>query len=49
MEVPDVRSLFVGKDTSLAERMRLRSWEVIKQHFPDLGDMKILDLCGTES
>lgn len=42
-----VRSLFVNKETSLAARMRLRRWELVNAQFPDLSEMKVLDLGGT--
>jgi hypothetical protein len=42
-----VRSLFVNKETSLAGRMRLRRWELVREHFPGLAEMKVLDLGGT--
>jgi Methyltransferase domain len=42
-----IRSLFVGADRSLAERMRLRRWAQLTQEFPDLEKMRVLDLGGT--
>jgi hypothetical protein len=42
-----IRGLFVATDWSLAERMRLRRWELIRQHVPDLSEMRVLDLGGT--
>jgi hypothetical protein len=42
-----IRGLFVATDTSLAERMRLRRWELIRKHFPKLSEMNVLDLGGT--
>ena len=42
-----IRGLFVNKDTSLAARMRLRRWELVRAHFPELSYMKVLDLGGT--
>src|SRR5690242_4656487 len=42
-----IRGLFVSTDNSLAERMRLRRWEFIRVHLPDLTEMKVLDLGGT--
>ena len=42
-----IRSVFVGSDGSLAERMRLRRWDMLRATFPDLGDMRVLDLGGT--
>jgi hypothetical protein len=44
-----VRGLLVGTDNSVAERMRLRRWSLIREHFPELQHMKVLDLGGTES
>jgi hypothetical protein len=44
-----IRGLFVGTDTSVAERMRLRRWELIRTHLPELPDMRVLDLGGTMS
>jgi hypothetical protein len=44
-----VRGLLVNKDTSLAARMRLHRWELVRVHFPELSDMKVLDLGGTRS
>jgi hypothetical protein len=42
-----VRRLFVETETSLAERMRLRRWELIRKHLPEIPEMKVLDLGGT--
>ena len=42
-----IRGLFVGTDKSVAERMRLRRWEFMRIHLPDLAEMKVLDLGGT--
>jgi hypothetical protein len=47
MSVSAIRGLFVATDTSLAERMRLRRWELIRKHLPELSEMKVLDLGGT--
>ena len=47
MSVDSIRGLFVATDTSLAERMRLRRWELIRKHLPELSEMKVLDLGGT--
>jgi hypothetical protein len=47
--VRSVRGLFVETDNSVAERMRLRRWAFIREHFPELEHMKILDLGGTAS
>jgi hypothetical protein len=47
MSVDSIRNLFVASDRSVAERMRLRRWELIKRHFPNLSEMKVLDLGGT--
>ncbi|MDQ4054424.1 MAG: methyltransferase type 11 [Actinomycetota bacterium] len=42
-----VRTLLVDSPTSLGAQARLRRWEVFRSHFPDLGDMRVLDLGGT--
>jgi hypothetical protein len=42
-----IRGLFVATDKSVAERMRLRRWEFIQRHLPELAEMKVLDLGGT--
>jgi hypothetical protein len=42
-----IRGLFVNKETSLAARMRLRRWELVRAQFPELSEMKVLDLGGT--
>jgi Methyltransferase domain len=42
-----IRDALVGTDTSIAERMRLRRWEFIRRHLPELPDMKVLDLGGS--
>ena len=42
-----VRSWFVGADRSLAERMRLRRWARLTEEFPDIENMRVLDLGGT--
>lgn len=42
-----VRSWFVGSDHSLAEKMRLRRWNALKQAFPDFESLRLLDLGGT--
>ena len=42
-----VRSWFVGADHSLAEKTRLRRWELLAQELPDFGSMRVLDLGGT--
>ena len=47
MTVDGIRGLFVATDTSLAERLRLRRWELIGKHLPTLSEMKVLDLGGT--
>ena len=47
MSVETVRGLLIGNDTSLAERMRLRRWQVIQKRLPELSEMKVLDLGGT--
>lgn len=47
MSVSGVRGLFVGTDRSIAERMRLRRWDLIRTQLPKLSEMKVLDLGGT--
>src|SRR5260370_14510323 len=47
MSIDSVRGLFVGTDTTLAERMRLRRWEFIRKRLPELSEMKVLDLGGS--
>lgn len=42
-----IRRLLVNSETSLAGRMRLRRWDFVRQHFPGLPEMKVLDLGGT--
>jgi hypothetical protein len=42
-----IRSLFVNNETSLGARMRLRRWEIVHAQFPNLPDMRVLDLGGT--
>jgi Methyltransferase domain len=42
-----IRGLFVATDKSVAERMRLRRWEFIRTHLPELAEMNVLDLGGT--
>ena len=49
MSVDGIRGLFVGRDKSLAERMRLRRWDLIRMQLPELHEMKVLDLGGTMS
>lgn len=44
-----LRDLFVGTDTSVAERMRLRRWGLIRSELPDLPEMNVVDLGGTLS
>lgn len=44
-----IRGLLVGTDKSVGERMRLRRWELIRMHLPELAEMKVLDLGGTLS
>ena len=44
-----VRGLLVNKETSLAARMRLRRWELVRAQFPEFSEMKVLDLGGTVS
>src|SRR5258708_4016883 len=47
MSIDSVRGLFVGPDTSLAGRTRLRRWEFIRKRLPELSEMKVLDLGGS--
>jgi hypothetical protein len=47
MSVDSIRNLFVTADTSLAGQMRLRRWELILKHLPELSEMRVLDLGGT--
>lgn len=42
-----IRGLFVGTDGSVAERMRLRRWDLIRAQLPELSHMDVLDLGGT--
>jgi hypothetical protein len=42
-----IRGLFVGTDGSVAERMRLRRWDLIRAQVPELSHMDVLDLGGT--
>ena len=42
-----VRSLLVGGDNSLAERMRRRRWRVVLRHVPRLAELRVVDLGGT--
>ena len=42
-----IRGWFVGADHSLAERMRLGRLQRLKAEFPNLEDLRILDLGGT--
>jgi hypothetical protein len=42
-----IRGLFVGTDRSVAERMRLRRWDLIRAQLPELSHMDVLDLGGT--
>src|SRR4051794_13385954 len=42
-----VRELFVASDNSLAERLRLRRWKRLLIEYPNLGQMRVLDLGGT--
>jgi Methyltransferase domain len=44
-----IRGLFVGSDASIAERMRLRRWELMRARLPDLLEMTVVDLGGTMS
>lgn len=49
MSANGLRGLFVGRDRSLAERLRLRRWELIQAELPELPEMNVLDLGGTLS
>ena len=42
-----IRRLFVVSDTSLAERMRMRRWELVQRHLPQISEMDVLELGGT--
>ena len=42
-----VRKLFVASDNSLAERLRLRRWKHLLLEYPNLEQMRVLDLGGT--
>jgi len=42
-----LRNYFVVGDDSLGQKMRLRRWARLKQEFPDLEEMRVLDLGGT--
>ena len=42
-----IRGLFVNNETSLGERMRQRRWEIVRREFPNLSEMKVVDLGGT--
>lgn len=42
-----VRALLVDSPTSVGARARLRRWDLFHSHFPDIGDMRVLDLGGT--
>src|SRR3712207_1788844 len=44
-----VRDRLVGNDASVAEMMRLRRWRLLGREFPDLRDMRVVDLGGTAS
>jgi hypothetical protein len=47
MSAEGIRDLFVGTETSLAERMRMRRWKFIRTQLPELPEMRVLDLGGT--
>jgi hypothetical protein len=42
-----VRTLLVDSPTSVGAQARLRRWELFQSQFPDIGDMRVLDLGGT--
>lgn len=41
------RTLLVDSPTSLGGRARLRRWQMFRSHFPDVTEMRVLDLGGT--
>jgi hypothetical protein len=41
------RNWLVGTDGSVAERLRLRRWNRLNREFPELNQMRVLDLGGT--
>ena len=42
-----IRNYFVLGDDSLGQKMRVRRWTRLRQEFPDLENMRVLDLGGT--
>lgn len=44
--VGQLRSRFVEGPDSLGERYRSRRWELLRQHFPDIESMSLIDLGG---
>jgi hypothetical protein len=46
MKITNPRSWLVGTDRSVAERLRLRRWDRLKAEFPQLDQMRVLDLGG---
>ena len=42
-----VRSLLVGGDNSLSERLRRRRWNVMLHYLPRLAELRVIDLGGT--
>jgi hypothetical protein len=49
LAVHGLRRLFVGADTSVAERLRRRRWALVCNHFPSLSTLRVLDLGGTST
>jgi hypothetical protein len=41
------RMLLVGKEESLAQRMRRRRWRLLLRHLPRLAELRVVDLGGT--
>jgi hypothetical protein len=42
-----IRNLLVDSPTSLGARARIRRWEVFRATFPEVSEMRVLDLGGT--
>ncbi len=42
-----IRNRFVDAPDSIGARARDRRWEIVRQRFPDIGDMHVVDLGGT--
>lgn len=47
MAANPVRRLLVESPTSLGARARARRWELFRDRFPEIEDMRVLDLGGT--